>query len=134
LIWKMMTGEDPPQQIDHRDCDPSNNRWLNLRKATFGQNAANRPALRRSISGIKGVSPRYRGRGKKGAVGRTIRCWRAQIKHKGRVIFIGEYKKPEVARRAYDIAAFLFQGRFARLNGCGVISDTGSEYLPMAHG
>ena len=128
IIWKLKTGEDPPEQIDHRDCNPGNNRLSNLRKATPGQNQANRPALRRSVSGIKGVSPRYRGR--KGQAGRAIRAWRAQIKYRGRVIFLGDFKKPEIARQAYDTRAFLLQGPFARLNGWGIVSDTGCELLP----
>lgn len=43
VIWKLMTGEDVPSSlcVDHRDRDPSNNKWDNLRLATFGQNTHN---------------------------------------------------------------------------------------------
>lgn len=34
IIWKMTTGEEPPETIDHRDRNPNNNRWKNLRPAT----------------------------------------------------------------------------------------------------
>lgn len=55
LIWLMQTGHWPPQEIDHIDLDPSNNRWLNLRLATPSQNQANRPLRRNSRSGYTGV-------------------------------------------------------------------------------
>lgn len=28
-----MTGELPGEEVDHKDCDPTNDRWLNLREA-----------------------------------------------------------------------------------------------------
>ena len=42
LAWLYMTGEWCPLLIDHRDGDPSNNRWGNLRRATVSQSNANR--------------------------------------------------------------------------------------------
>jgi hypothetical protein len=42
VIWKIMTGEDPQKLVDHRDGDPGNNRWGNLRLATHAQNGANK--------------------------------------------------------------------------------------------
>lgn len=41
LAWFYMTGEWP-EEIDHRDLDPTNDRWTNLRIATRSQNLANR--------------------------------------------------------------------------------------------
>src|SRR5262249_23350106 len=42
LAWLHMTGKSCPVFIDHRDGNPSNNRWDNLRRATASQNCANR--------------------------------------------------------------------------------------------
>lgn len=52
VVWFMMTGEQPPECIDHKDCDRANLRWDNLREATHQLNAANR---RRLFSNLKGV-------------------------------------------------------------------------------
>lgn len=41
VIWKMVTGEEPPLLIDHEDRDPGNNRWKNFRVATKSQNNIN---------------------------------------------------------------------------------------------
>lgn len=55
IIWLMMTGEWPPEEIDHIDHDPSNNRWANLRLASSSQNEINRGVPRNNTSGFKGV-------------------------------------------------------------------------------
>ena len=38
VAWKIMTSKEPPSLIDHEDTSGSNNRWKNLRDATFSQN------------------------------------------------------------------------------------------------
>jgi hypothetical protein len=55
LIWKIMTGEDPVGQVDHEDLDGLNNRWLNLREATHGENKWNSGVPKNNKSGFKGV-------------------------------------------------------------------------------
>jgi len=41
VIYNLHTGEEPPYIIDHKDGDPTKNRWDNLRPATGQQNAQN---------------------------------------------------------------------------------------------
>jgi len=42
IVFALSTGNDP-DRVDHRDCDPSNNRPNNLRAATGLQNRWNAP-------------------------------------------------------------------------------------------
>lgn len=55
IIWKMMLGVDPSDQIDHRDTDRLNNRWDNLRPADNGSNRWNSRLAKNNTSGVKGV-------------------------------------------------------------------------------
>lgn len=55
LIWKIMTGVDPAGMVDHEDLDGLNNRWLNLRAATHGENKWNGTVYKNNKSGFKGV-------------------------------------------------------------------------------
>src|SRR5581483_472326 len=55
LAWLWMTGLWPKDEIDHRDLNPGNNAWENLREATGQQNRWNRYVQSGSSSGLKGV-------------------------------------------------------------------------------
>jgi len=55
LAWFYMTGEWPPEEIDHKDLVRDNNKWDNLRLATSSQNKANRKEQRNNTSGHKGI-------------------------------------------------------------------------------
>jgi hypothetical protein len=57
VIWLWMTGEWPECLVDHRDGDGLNNRWRNLRAATYAQNAWNKRPGKRNTSGYVGVCP-----------------------------------------------------------------------------
>ena len=59
VIYLMMTGAWPTQQIDHINRDPGDNRWSNLRAVEPRDNILNRGALklnRRNTSGFPGVT------------------------------------------------------------------------------
>lgn len=55
IIWKMITGNEPAEFIDHIDGDRLNNRFENLREATNGQNRWNSRLPKNNSSGFKGV-------------------------------------------------------------------------------
>ncbi len=62
LAWFYVTGEWPKNEIDHKNGDRSDDRFVNLREATHAQNAVNRGASKNSKTGIKGVYPTAEGR------------------------------------------------------------------------
>jgi hypothetical protein len=102
LAWFYRTGKWCTVMIDHRDGDPSNNRWDNLRPATVSQNNANRRPNRNNKSGFKGV------------VRHRIGRWCARIKKNGRRYHLGSFATPEEAHAAYVAAARKLFGEFAR--------------------
>jgi hypothetical protein len=101
LAWLYVTGKWRSQIIDHRDGDPSNNRWKNLRRATRSQNCANRRVPRNNSCGLKGVS-------------HDGWSWRATIHKQGRRHYLGSFSTPEAAHAAYAKAARKLFGEFAR--------------------
>jgi HNH endonuclease len=101
LAWLYMRGKWCSLVIDHRDLDPSNNRWANLRCATRSQNSANRRVQRNNACGLKGVSPNRRG-------------WCATIRKNGRIHYLGNFPTPREAHAAYAKAARKLFGEFAR--------------------
>lgn len=90
-------------QVDHINHNGLDNRRVNLRLATNGQNSANRVLGSDSRSGFKGVS---------WDAGR----WRARIKVDQQDRHLGRFDIPEAAARAYDRAAREHFGEFAWLN------------------
>jgi hypothetical protein len=60
VIWKIATGKSPKHFIDHKDRNPHNNKWKNLRPATRSQNNANTTRPRRK-SGFRWVYCNKRG-------------------------------------------------------------------------
>jgi hypothetical protein len=55
LAWLYMTGEWPPDEIDHKNRRRDDDRWENLRAVTHVQNMANVGLPSTNTSGIKGV-------------------------------------------------------------------------------
>jgi hypothetical protein len=101
LAWLWMKGEWPPGQIDHRDRNPGNNAWKNLRKATRSQNGCN--SIRQNKTGFKGVSfHKLSGR------------YKAEIRIDGKARSLGYFDNPEAAGMAYAVAAEQHHGEFAR--------------------
>jgi hypothetical protein len=103
LAWFYMTGEWPVE-IDHKDCDPLNNRWSNLRLATRSQNNANIGARRHNTSGYKGVD-----------WDKSRQQWRSQICVNGKRMMLGRFNDINAAAEAYRAAAEQHFGEFARI-------------------
>ena len=100
LIWKLMTGEDPPRDVDHQNGNGLDNRWDNLRLANMTEQNRNRQ-WRGNATGRKGV---YATRGK----------WRARIKNNYILHHLGTFDTIEEASAAYEAAARKLHGDFYR--------------------
>lgn len=103
LAWLYMTGVWPSHMVDHVDMDPVNNRWANLRAATFAENMANTRALRNNSLGVKCVR-RKSGR------------FQSHITIDGKQKFLGSFATIEAASAAYEAAAQKAFGNFARVS------------------
>lgn len=103
VIWALVTGEWPKNELDHRNRQGSDNRWANLREATRSENSRNTGVRSDSISGIKGV--RWN---------KSANKWVAEIKANGDRIYLGCFDTPEEAGASYDAAAKRHHGDFAR--------------------
>lgn len=55
IAWLYVTGEWPPDGIDHEDLNAQDNSWTNLRKADQPQNLANTRKREGCTSKYKGV-------------------------------------------------------------------------------
>lgn len=96
---------DSATHVDHIDGNGLNNTRGNLRVCSRQQNTRNVPTHKDNQSGFKGVSfdkPKSR--------------WSARICLNYRQRFLGAFRLPEDAARAYDKAAREHFGEFARLN------------------
>lgn len=103
LAWFYTYGEWPTDQLDHIDCDHSNNRLSNLRRATNHQNLGNRRRSRNNKSGFKGVY--YK---------KDTKKWEAAISSQKTRKYLGLFDTPEQAHEAYKAAAIELFGDFAR--------------------
>lgn len=95
-----------PENVDHIDRNPENDRIENLRAATYSQNSKN-------TSSKKGSTSRYLGvyyskdRNKK---------WVARITINKKCIHIGSFNSENEAAMAWNEAAIINYGEFANLN------------------
>ena len=99
LAWLHVTGEWPKRDIDHKDGQPANNIFSNLRDVSEHANMQNTKLSKVNTTGFRGVSP-YRGNPNRYIV--TVPCGG------GVSIAVGIYDDPEVASFAYRAGRELF--------------------------
>jgi hypothetical protein len=95
LAWLYVTGEWGRPLIEHRDGDPFNNRWRNLRRANCADEVSRRPRLAGHNARVAGIALDRFG------------LWTARVSTPERVYFLGRFPTNEAAHEAYAIAARL---------------------------
>lgn len=111
LAWLYMTGEWPKEEVDHKNVNPMDNRWENLREANHSQNNANRPRQPRNTSGVPGIDF-YKRIGK----------WRVRVAQKS----FGYYASFEDAVAARERGARELQGAFAHPDSLNTLAHKAS--------
>jgi hypothetical protein len=89
--------------VDHVNGNTLDNTKRNLRLCTAFDNSANRKIHANNKSGYKGV---YKTKNN---------TWRATINNRGRLIYLGHFKTPELAYEAYCKASKEYHGGFGRI-------------------
>jgi hypothetical protein len=104
-MHREITNAPEDMEVDHVHGNRSDNRKSELRLCTRKQNDTNSTIRSDNTSGFKGVT--YR---------KDRKVWWAQIFHDGHWEFLGSYKSPEDAAKAYDVAATKYFREYAKLN------------------
>lgn len=92
-------------QVDHKNRNPLDNRFSNLRLTTDRQQRANTGKQKNNTSGYKGVS-----------WSRNAKKWCAQTSVYRRHVHLGYFTNKHEAARAYNQAALKYFGEYACLN------------------
>lgn len=95
------------KNADHKNGNGLDNRRENLRICTKAQNARNQRRVPTEVTPYKGAHRK---------VYRYRVMWEAQIKVEGRVVYLGLFGTAEEAALAYNRAALIYFGEFAKLN------------------
>lgn len=100
IVWALHHGSKP-DQLDHINGCRADNRIANLRACTTAENKRNgAPYSGRRFKGV------YREKGK----------WLSAIRVEGALVRLGLFTDEQEAARAFNAAATLAHGKFARLN------------------
>ena len=93
LAFLYVEGVMPPAQVDHVNRVPSDNRYVNIRKATQAENNQNISLSTKNTSGLMGAS-----------WNRTQKKWESRIRAKGKKLNLGLFDTAEEAHAAYTQA------------------------------
>lgn len=110
-LHRLIANPPTGMVVDHINGDMLDNRRENLRVCTRQQNMMNQRKRVDNTSGYKGVARHTRSRRKP---------FKAYIKKDGKQHHLGNFETAEAAAQAYDDAARLLHGEYARLNFPGV--------------
>lgn len=102
-MHRLIAGDPPGLDVDHRDGNGLNNRRSNLRAATKSQNAHNARLSRRNSSGAKGVYWSNR-----------AQRWIVEIRLHGQRHYVGTFVRLDDASSAYASASARLHGEFGR--------------------
>ena len=101
----LLLGRIEGFEIDHINGNGLDNRKINLRHVTHGQNMQNQKPMNGKTSRYKGVSWH-----------KQIKRWTVRIKHRGKRVALGCFGNEEDAAKAYNVAALHLFGENAKLN------------------
>ena len=93
LIWKMRTGSDPVEELDHINHDRADNRIENMREASGRENHMNLSRAKNNTSGVTGVCWQ-----------KLAQKWCAQIRVEGKQVHLGYFTHFFHAVRARKLA------------------------------
>lgn len=101
VIWAIVHGYWPDEDLDHINCDRADNRLYNLREATRSENLCNRGLSPQNTSGHKGVF-----------FHQQSQKWRAHIKKDGSARHLGCFDTLDDALSARRSAELNLHGEF----------------------
>jgi hypothetical protein len=105
LAFLMTYRHMPSGVIDHINGHKLDNRIINLRACTVGENLRNCKMRANNTSGYKGVS-----------WARSANKWKVQLRIDGKSIYIGLFDDKIKAALAYDEYSLALYGEFAKTN------------------
>ena len=93
IIWKMVTGNDPAEELDHVNHSRTDNRMDNLREVTPSENQRNSSMAKNNTSGVTGVHWQE-----------DRQKWNAQIVVENKTVYLGRFTQRWHAIRARKLA------------------------------